>query len=260
VRITENMNIENLIIFEDEDFIAVNKPSGVLVIPDRFDKAKENLYDSLNEKYGKIWIIHRLDRDTSGIVVFAKNPEAHRDLSMKWEAGEVSKTYYALVSGGVPDDHGSINKPIAPLKKKKGVMVVDKKNGKKSVTNYRVMERFKGFTLVEAMPKTGRTHQIRVHLAYIGHPIAGDVLYNRKEAMGGPKSQVPGPRSQGKSKAVNRQPTTDDRIDIPRLFLHAGKLSFCHYRKNETIDLEAPMPEDMNSAIMKLRLKGLVGS
>jgi 23S rRNA pseudouridine1911/1915/1917 synthase len=249
------MNVENLIIFEDEDFIALNKPSGMLVIPDRFDKEKENLYSLLNEKYGKIWIVHRLDKDTSGVVVFAKNPEAHRDLSMKWEAGEVAKIYYALVYGNVEKDSASINKPIAALKKKKGVMVVDKKNGKRSATNYTVMERFKGYTLVEVIPKTGRTHQIRVHLAYIGHPIAGDRVYNRPEAMGEEgRRKVEGKRKLG---TRNSELGTKDFI-LSRLALHAGKLSFCHYKKNEPIDIETPLPEDMNNAIMKLKLKGLV--
>jgi 23S rRNA pseudouridine1911/1915/1917 synthase len=108
------------------------------------------------------------------------------------------------------------------------------------------------------MPKTGRTHQIRVHLAYIGHPVAGDALYNRPEAMGGAKSQITDHKSQKKSKTVNRQPSTVNRLDVPRLMLHAAKLTFVHYKKGEPIELEMAIPEDMSRVILKLKLEGLV--
>jgi RluA family pseudouridine synthase len=244
-----------MIIFEDEDFIALNKPSGMLAIPDRFDEKKENLYALLTEKFGKIWIVHRLDKDTSGVIVFAKTPEAHRDLSMKWEEGEVSKRYNALLTGEPKEEKGKIRLAIAPLKKKKGVMVVDKKRGKKSITNYKIIEKFKGYTLVEAVPKTGRTHQLRVHFAYIGCPIAGDTLYNRPEAMKESGVRNPGSGVKEKSKISNLK----SKIEFDRLMLHAISLSFIHYRKGEPVELEAPIPESMKTAITKLRLLGLVG-
>jgi 23S rRNA pseudouridine1911/1915/1917 synthase len=260
------MNTDELVIFEDDDFIAVNKPSGVLVIPDRFDKTKENLYDLLNQKYGKIWIIHRLDKDTSGVVIFAKNPEAHRDMSIKWDEKGVVKVYEALVIGEIETENGTINKPIGPLKKKKGVMVIDNDNGKESITHFKTNEKFMGYTLLDVMPKTGRTHQIRVHLAHIGYPIAGDVLYNRREAVGksgvrspsSAKAAACSPESGVKGKKKKTIPDSRFQVEIPRLMLHAAKLSFVHYKKGEAMELAAAMPEDMSKVILRLKLEGLV--
>jgi RluA family pseudouridine synthase len=213
------MDIKNTIIYEDKNIIALNKPSGLLVIPDRYDKNKENLYSILKKEYGNIYIIHRLDKDTSGIILFARNPLIHRELSMMFEKGKVQKTYYALVHG-IPDiRYGEINKKIAPLKKKKGVMVVDNKNGKKSITVYKIIKIVKNYSLLEVTPKTGRTHQIRVHLASIGHPVAGDVLYNRMEATG----------------KVAYKDT------FSRLCLHAYKIRFFYGQDGKEIEIIAPV-------------------
>jgi 23S rRNA pseudouridine955/2504/2580 synthase/23S rRNA pseudouridine1911/1915/1917 synthase len=252
------MNIDEKIIYEDEDFIAVNKPTGMLVIPDRFDKTKENLFDDLNKKYGKVFIVHRLDKDTSGIVIFAKNAEAHRDLSMKWEAGQVSKTYYAIVTGRLSEKIGTINMGISPLKKKKGVMTIDIKNGKRSVTNYKVMEEYKDFSFLEVKPNTGRTHQIRVHLAAIGHPLAVDPLYNRKEAIGrGIKRSMETAPLIPKSEYKKGRNFIAEKIvpPIARLPLHAGKISFFHFRKNKEIEIETKLPDDIKTAIDILGLQ-----
>ncbi len=110
------MKIKDITIYEDENIIAINKPSGLLVVPDRFDKNKENLYDLLKVNYQNIFIIHRLDRDTSGVIIFAKKKEVHRQLSMLWEKRRVEKIYYALVHGRITLKQGEINKPVAPLK------------------------------------------------------------------------------------------------------------------------------------------------
>jgi len=232
------MTVEEIIIYEDDNIIALGKPSGVLAIPDRFNKELINLYDLLNTKYGRIFIVHRLDRDTSGVILFAKNAEAHRDLSMKWEKGQVSKTYDALCYGHIEKKQGTINLPIAPLKKKKGVMVIDRKNGKPSVTNYRVIKECSGYTLLDAMPKTGRTHQIRVHLAAIGHPVAGDKLYNRNEAI-----------NIGHKDKNIKFGVRDGKFGIIRLMLHAQKLKFVNYMHQEVMEIVAQVPEDFKRVI-----------
>lgn len=199
------MDIKDIIIYEDENIIVLDKPAGLLVVPDRFDSTKKNFYSILKDSYKRIFIVHRLDKDTSGIVLFAKNPVIHRNLSILWEKGQVYKTYYALVHNNPEKQQGVINKPVAALKKKKGVMYIDFKNGKKSITEYKVLKRFNGFSFLEIHPQTGRTHQIRVHLASIGCPVAGDVLYNRPEATG-LKEKL--------------------KDNMPRLCLHAGGLNF----------------------------------
>lgn len=217
------MNIKNITIYEDENLIVLNKPSGLLSVPDRFCKNKQNLYDILKDIYKNIYIIHRLDKDTSGVILFAKNSDIHRDLSMLWEKGGVQKTYYALVHARPSLKQGIIKKPIAPLKKKKGVMTVDYKNGKKSLTNYKVVKTLKDYSLLEINPQTGRTHQIRVHLASIGNPIAGDVLYNRPEVIG-------------------KEAFKDD---FPRLCLHAYKIKFFYKVAFRQFEITAPIPEEI---------------
>jgi RluA family pseudouridine synthase len=237
------LDINEIIVFEDDDIVVVNKSSGMLTIPDRYKPVLPNLYNLLGLKYGKIFIVHRLDKETSGIVIFAKNAEAHRDLSMRFENGEVSKTYFAITYGIFKEIEREINLPIAPLKKKKGVMAVDRQHGKPSVTAYKVMGTSQGCTYVEVSPKSGRTHQIRVHLAAIGHPILNDGLYNRPEAIicGAPMAEPEGTSGQHIKNDIEKL--------ITRLALHAGRIRFFHHKRNEYIEIEAPISGDMALAV-----------
>ena len=162
-------------VFENDAFIVLNKPAGLLSIPDRLGK-EISLKNLLQEKYDQIFTVHRLDRDTSGLIVFAKNEETHKALSQQFEDRTASKTYVGFVMGNLPSSSGQIDEPIAEHPGKKGMMMVHKK-GKPSFTEYKVLEDFGAYSWLEFKILTGRTHQIRVHMQSLGHPIACDPLY-----------------------------------------------------------------------------------
>jgi len=169
------------ILFENEDFIAANKPEGLLTIKGRGIGGEENLFDLLKKNLGKIYTVHRLDRDASGIVVFAKNPGAHKYLGMMFEKRLVKKKYYAFVRGNPRDAKGRIDTPVKDGSRRCSVHF----EGKKSITDYFVLKRYDKIAFVELSPLTGRRHQLRVHMNYINHPILGDRLYGnlREQAV-----------------------------------------------------------------------------
>lgn len=226
------------ILYEDAQLVAVQKPSGLLVVPDRFDPEQPTLFDAVwyhlyqgarerppEESLPRL--VHRLDRGTSGVVVFAKTYEAQRALSRAFEGNLVKKRYLALVAGQLSGER-VIDEPLAPLRKKKGLMVVDPA-GKPARTEVRALETFARHSLVEALPRTGRQHQIRVHLAFIGHPLCFDPPYRRSEA-------------EPEIAAV-----------CPRLTLHAAQLTLPHPETGEDLVLDAPLPEDFQQAIEAAR-------
>ncbi|MBI2969051.1 MAG: RluA family pseudouridine synthase [Bacteroidetes bacterium] len=240
----ENFPLQPL--YDDPDYIIFNKPSGLLALPDGYDRAKTNMRDLLIAQYGKIFIVHRLDKDTSGVICFAKNEDAHRQLNRQFESRTVKKAYHALVSGILPEKSGVIRQPIAPFRKEPGLMRVDTRGGKESETFYEVMEEFPGhpsYSLVLVKPKTGRTHQIRVHFQFIGHPLAIDPLYGNPGAifLSGIK------RGYKKNEDVNEKPLID------RLTLHGKELSFIHFRTGNEINIKAPLPKDFAMTLKMLR-------
>ncbi len=206
------------ILFEDDDLLAVNKPEGLAAIPERLGRNK-SLFEVLSaERDEKLYIVHRLDKETSGVIVFARNAETHRRLNRQFESRTVRKQYLVLTHGVVPDDEGTIDAPLRQFGS--GRVAVDPERGKASITDFRVRNRFKSATLLEACPRTGRRHQIRVHLYHLGHPIVGDPLYGDKT------QQTP----------------------YRRLMLHAQTLTL-HLPSQNNLTLKAPIPQSFQSVL-----------
>lgn len=230
------------LIFENEDFIAINKEAGMLTIPDRHDETQASLYKILNQKYGKIFIVHRLDRDTSGLILFAKNETAHKYFSQLFEQRNIEKKYLGIVRGSMPERNGSINEPIGEHPVKKGVMTISKK-GKTSLTNYEVLEDFGIYSLVQFEIQSGRTHQIRVHTKSIGHPVICDEIYGDGK---------PVLLSSFKKKYKLSDNELEERPLISRLALHSASLHFTD-RYGEEFFLKAPLPKDMKALLQQLK-------
>jgi 23S rRNA pseudouridine955/2504/2580 synthase/23S rRNA pseudouridine1911/1915/1917 synthase len=234
------IKIEDHILFEDEHLIAINKPSGLLTIPDREGK-DISLKQMLQERVGDIFTVHRLDRDTSGIVVFALHEQMHKHLSQQFESRETNKIYNGLVLGSLAHHSGVINEPIAEHPTKKGLMTVYKK-GKESITEYEVLEKFKFYSWMQFRILTGRTHQIRVHMKFKGHPIVCDPLYGDGKPIF---------ISQLKSRYKLSQSEEEERPLLNRLALHSSRLSF-KGMKGEEYNLEAPLPKDLRASLQQL--------
>ena len=228
------------IIFENAFFIALNKPSGMLSIPDR-KQSETSLKDFLIAKYGQIFTVHRLDKDTSGIIVFAKDEVTHKQLSLLFEGREVQKFYLGLVNGTLMHQSGTIDIGIMEHPAKNGTMVTNAK-GKPSVTDYEVLENFRIYSWVKFQIHTGRTHQIRVHMKYIGHSIACDAVYGDGKPV----------LISSLKKNFNLAKKEDEEKPIlNRLGLHSYQLQFQLH--GETYLLEAEPPKDLKALVQQLR-------
>ena len=241
------MKLSELIIFEDDDFIALNKPSGLLSIPDREGK-EISLKSLLQEKYGQIFTVHRLDKDTSGLIVFAKNETAHRHLSIQFaptgsfgEERQTEKIYVGLVLGSPTNQTGTINLPIAENTVTKGTMLINRR-GKESITDYEVLENFGSYSWMQFRIHTGRTHQIRVHMKDMGNPIVCDELYGDGKPL---------LLSSLKSKFKLSKNELEERPILNRLALHAFKLSFTKPNV-EKITIEADPHKDLKASLQQL--------
>lgn len=217
------------ILLEDESIVLIDKPVGIPTIPERLDARgaciKKTLEDTLGQK---LLVVHRLDKEVSGLLIFAKTPEAHRFLNLEFEHRRVSKTYLALLWGYMEQSSGVIDKPIRQYGS--GRMGIDEDQGKPSQTDYQVVERWKDLTLVEASPRTGRRHQLRVHFYSQGHPIVGDRRYNL------PKWTEA----------------------IPRLMLHAWRLRIRH-PSGRYIEVECPAPQAFEDVLASFRQQAYHG-
>jgi len=234
------MQIET--IYEDDDLIIVNKPAGLLVIPDRFDALLPSLNKLVEAKVGaRIWVVHRLDRETSGVICFAKNEETHRYLSIAFQERDVNKFYAGLVNGIVIPPEGRIESPIAEHPAVHGKMVVNRK-GKMAVTDYKVVEQWPLYGLLQFQIHTGRTHQIRVHMQSIGHPLVCDDLYGDGQ---------PFLLSRIKRKYRMSEKDEQEKPLLSRMALHAYRIEF-QKEDGKLINAEAPLPRDISACVKQL--------
>ncbi len=229
------------IVFENDDFVAINKPSGLLSIPDRMQSEK-SLKDMLIEKYGSIFTVHRLDKDTSGLVLFAKNEASHKFLNSIFEERQVEKFYVGIVLGMPTEEEGLIDAPISEHPLHKGLMTVHRK-GKASQTGYKVIDANKHYSLVSFQLHTGRTHQIRVHCKNIGHPLACDPLYGDGK---------PVLLSTLKKKFKLSKHDEEERPMINRLALHSYQLKFTD-QHGVAMNLEAEIPKEFRALMTQLK-------
>lgn len=215
----------------------------MLTIPDRYSPDKANLQQLLSKKYGQIFVVHRLDKETSGILLFAKTAEAHKLFSTLFADRNIRKFYLTVVDGQPYEESATIDKKIAPTPNHLDRMRIDKR-GKESISKYKVLEKFKDFSLLEVEILTGRTHQIRVHLESEGFPLAADPLYSRREALYA---------ADIKGRKFKDKPNKEIRPLISRSILHAWRLEFDHPITNESIKLEAAIPKDIRAVISQLK-------
>lgn len=228
--VAEEMDLD--IYYEDQDVLVVNKPKGMVVHPAP-GHASGTLVNGLMAHCKDLsgingvmrpGIVHRIDKDTSGLLMVAKNDFAHESLVNQLVAKTVTRKYKAIVHGNIPHDHGTVDAPIGRDKRDRQSMTVTDENSKVAVTHFNVLERFKDFTFIECELETGRTHQIRVHMKYIGYPLVGDPKYGPKKTL-----------------------------DINGQALHAGLLGFVHPRTEKYIEFEAPLPEEFQELLKQLK-------
>ena len=225
---------------ETEHWVAINKPSGLLSIPDR-KQSEPSLKDWLNEKYGRVWVVHRLDKFTSGLILFAKDEETHKLLSMQFEERVVEKFYLGLVHGILVNKVGSVDAPIMEHPTKKTTYITHQK-GRASLTEYKVLEEHGQYSWMQFQIHTGRTHQIRVHMKHIGHPIVCDEVYG---------TAAPILLSSLKRKKFKLSKADDEeRPLLNRLALHAWKLKFNDVN-GKTVELEAPLSKDLKALLQQ---------
>jgi len=210
------------ILFEDGHLIVIDKPAGLSVLPDGWEQNAPYLVKMLEEKFGKIFIVHRIDKITSGVMVFARDAETHRSLSMQFEGHEAEKKYHAIIEGNPKWEEKIARFPLRVNvgHRHRTVVASRDRNGKPSETRFRILKRYRAAAWIEASPMTGRTHQIRVHAAAFGHPLLGDILYGAAETN-----------------------------LIARPALHAYSLTFTHPDINKRVMFKAEYPKDFATAL-----------
>jgi len=223
----------NLALYLDDALLVVNKPAGLPTLIDGFHPDAPYLAGLLGVAYGRVWVVHRLDKETSGVIAFARSAQAHKDLNTQFEQRQASKVYHAMVIGQPDWDEKTVDLPLRPDGDRRHRTVIDQQMGKPAITRLRVLEVYGAYALVEAIPLTGRTHQIRAHLAACGYPLIADRLYGRSGDM--------------------HSGSTTGTETIQRLGLHARSLAFFNPLNGQRQTFEAPYPQDFSGALEQLR-------
>jgi RluA family pseudouridine synthase len=231
------------ILFEDDYMIAVNKEAGVLTLPDRFNPNLPNLVTLLKTRFPDVIPVHRIDKFTSGVNLFAKNAEAHKALSQIFESRDIEKYYTAIVDGCPSPESGRIEVPLAESTTTRGKMLVHKR-GKASITDYKIIKNFKTFSQIYIRIHTGRMHQIRVHMQYLGNPLIVDQLYGNRQAFY--LSEIKNRKYKLSKSEDNERPL------LTRQPLHAEKLIFEHPYTSEKIEITASLPKDIQAVLSQL--------
>jgi len=251
------------IVYEDAALVVINKPAGLITHPGKANyrgtlaAGLQFHFDSLSDLAGKLrpGIVHRLDRDTSGLLVVAKDNQVHHLLSRQFERREVTKEYRAIVWGVIDRDSDSIDTFMRVNPQRREAMIVCEEGGtaRRAVTRYEVLERFHDFTYVRLLPRTGRTHQLRVHARHIGHPIVADRLYGGRAVL--TRSYLSGHES---PRSLRQKPENDsadpDDVLLCRQALHAQRLGFRHPVTGERVEFISPLPIDMENTLAALRI------
>ncbi|MCQ2583322.1 MAG: RluA family pseudouridine synthase [Treponema sp.] len=237
-----NKNNDYSVIYTDDDLVILNKRSGILIAADRYDPDAPRLDVLAAEEFGKLYAVHRIDKDTSGLIIYARTPEAQRSLSMQFENREVQKTYHALVYGHPLWEDLHVDMALQPDGDARHRTIPSKRYGKPSVTDFRNIGAVGPYSWIEAKPKTGRTHQIRVHLQANGFSIVCDPLYS-------------GNQKPVRLSEIKKRWNGDEEAERPllsRLALHAYKIEFKHPSSGETVTFTAPYPKDMDATRKQL--------
>lgn len=230
------------LLYEDDDYVIMDKSAKLLSLPDRWDLEIPNAFGYMSDLFGKIYVIHRLDKDTSGIMAFAKNEKAHAHACKLFEAREMEKEYIAILEGNLSNTEGTIDQALMSIPSGKGKQQIHSE-GKASITGYKVVDYFRGYTLVNFYPKTGRTHQIRVHAAHLGSPLLCDRMYGFSHEF---------KISTIKKKKYKIKKDEVERPLLTRHALHAKKLSFRN-EAGKLISIEAETPKDIRATINQMK-------
>lgn len=229
-------------IYQDAALLVLNKPAGLPTLVDGYNSDAPYLLGLIKETFDPVWVVHRLDRQTSGVILFALNAQAHRNLNIQFEKREAQKTYHALVNGIPSWDQKTVNLRLRANGDRKHRTMVDAARGKPACTEFQVMEIYQANSLIAARPHTGRTHQIRVHLSAIQLPIVVDALYGDGKPL---SIQKPNEKSNPEH--------LSERILLSRLGLHAYQISFFHPTTQQPVEFFAPYPEDFSQTLDVLK-------